>query len=141
GGAEAGPERCRLGARHAHDPRDQVPQIATGPTAPHGGPGAGGLRAVPRPLPSDPANGRVLRVGARHPVARREGPDHLPGPAHTPAQPPRPEGRAPRIYDMRHTFACRRLLRWYADGADLDHAVPTLSTYLGHAQVSDTIPV
>ena len=34
--------------------------------------------------------------------------------------------------------ACRRLLRWYADGADLDHAVPTLSTYLGHAQVSDT---
>jgi integrase len=56
---------------------------------------------------------------------------HLPGP-------PRPEGRAPRIYDLRHTFACRRLLRWYADGADLDHAVPTLSTYMGHAQVSDT---
>jgi integrase len=56
---------------------------------------------------------------------------HLPGP-------PRPEGRAPRIYDIRHTFACRRLLRWYADGVDLDHAVPTLSTYLGHAQVSDT---
>jgi integrase len=52
--------------------------------------------------------------------------------------PPGPEGRAPRIYDLRHTFACRRLLRWYADGADLDHAVLTLSTYLGHAQVSDT---
>jgi integrase len=57
--------------------------------------------------------------------------NHLPNPPH-------PEGRAPRIYDIRHTFACRRLLRWYADGADLDHAVPTLSTYLGHAQVSDT---
>jgi integrase len=56
---------------------------------------------------------------------------HLPGP-------PRPEGRTPRIDDIRHTFACRRLLRWYADGADLDHAVLTLSTYLGHAQVSDT---
>ena len=52
--------------------------------------------------------------------------------------PPRPEGRAPRIHDLRHTFACRRLLRWYAEGADLDHAVLALSTYLGHAQVSDT---
>jgi integrase len=46
--------------------------------------------------------------------------------------------RAPRIHDLRHTFACRCLLRWYADGADLDHVVPALSTYLGHAKVSDT---
>ena len=45
---------------------------------------------------------------------------------------------APRIHDLRHTFACRCLLRWYADGADLDHVVPALSTYLGHAKVSDT---
>jgi integrase len=52
--------------------------------------------------------------------------------------PPGPEERAPRIHDLRHTFACRRLLRWYAEGADLDHAVLALSTYLGHAQVSDT---
>jgi integrase len=52
--------------------------------------------------------------------------------------PPRPEGRAPRIHDLRHTFACRRLLHWYAEGADLDHAILALSTYLGHAQVSDT---
>jgi integrase len=51
---------------------------------------------------------------------------------------PRTGGRAPRIHDLRHTFACRRLLRWYAEGADLDHAILTLSTYLGHAQVSDT---
>jgi integrase len=43
-----------------------------------------------------------------------------------------------RARHNRHTFACRRLLRWYAEGADLDHAVLTLSTYLGHAQVSDT---
>ena len=46
--------------------------------------------------------------------------------------------RAPRIHDLRHTFACRCLLRWYAEGADLDHAVIALSTYLGHAKVSDT---
>ena len=56
---------------------------------------------------------------------------HLPGPQ-------RPEGRAPRIHDLRHTFACRRLLRWYAEGVDLDYAILALSTYLGHAQVSDT---
>jgi integrase/recombinase XerD len=30
------------------------------------------------------------------------------------------------------------LLRWYADGTDPDHAVAALSTYLGHAKVSDT---
>jgi integrase len=47
-------------------------------------------------------------------------------------------GRGPRIHDIRHTFACRRLLRWYADGVDLDRAVAALSTYLGHAKVSDT---
>jgi len=46
--------------------------------------------------------------------------------------------RAPRIQDLRHTFACRRLLRWYAEGVDIDHAILALSTYLGHAQVSDT---
>jgi integrase len=44
----------------------------------------------------------------------------------------------PRIHDLRHTFACRRLQRWYADGVDVDHAVAALSTYLGHASVRDT---
>ena len=44
----------------------------------------------------------------------------------------------PRIHDLRHTFACRRLQRWYADGVDIDNAVAALSTYLGHAAVSDT---
>ena len=56
---------------------------------------------------------------------------HLPAPL-------RPGRRVPRIHDLRHTFACRRLLRWYADGADLDHEIDALSTYLGHAKVSDT---
>jgi integrase len=44
----------------------------------------------------------------------------------------------PRIHDLRHSFACRRLQRWYADGVDVDHAVAALSTYLGHATVRDT---
>lgn len=47
-------------------------------------------------------------------------------------------GRKPRLYDFRHTFACRRLLAWYEEGVDIDRMMPLLSTYLGHAKVSDT---
>ena len=43
-----------------------------------------------------------------------------------------------RIHDFRHTFICRRLQRWQADGADIDHAIAALSTYVGHAKISDT---
>ncbi len=46
--------------------------------------------------------------------------------------------RKPRIYDLRHAFATRRLLRWHADGIDVHVALPSLSTYLGHVKVSDT---
>lgn len=52
--------------------------------------------------------------------------------------PVRTNGRMPRLHDLRHTFACRRLLRWYEEGADVQHAVAALSTYLGHGKVSDT---
>ena len=50
------------------------------------------------------------------------------------------QGRArrPRIHDLRHTFAVRRLLRWSEDRADVDHQILALATYLGHAKVSDT---
>jgi integrase len=44
----------------------------------------------------------------------------------------------PRIHDLRHSFACRRLLQWYREGVDIDQAITSLSTYLGHAKVSDT---
>lgn len=47
-------------------------------------------------------------------------------------------GRRPRMYDLRHTFACRRLRQWYEDGVDVNWALPQLSTYLGHVNVSDT---
>jgi len=46
--------------------------------------------------------------------------------------------RCPRIQDMRHTFAVRRLLRWYEEGADVDRKILALSTYLGHAKATDT---
>lgn len=47
-------------------------------------------------------------------------------------------GRLPRMYDLRHTFACCRLRQWYEEGVDVNWALPQLSTYLGHAKVSDT---
>jgi integrase len=50
------------------------------------------------------------------------------------------QGRArlPRVHDLRHTFAVRRLLRWHAAGVDLDRKMLALSTYLGHAKPSHT---
>jgi integrase len=47
-------------------------------------------------------------------------------------------GRWPRLYDLRHTFACRRLLAWYAQGVDINRRLVHLATYLGHVKVSDT---
>src|SRR5437867_5380610 len=46
--------------------------------------------------------------------------------------------RRPHIHDLRHTFAVRRLLRWYEEGVDLDRKILALATYLGHAKVTDT---
>lgn len=42
---------------------------------------------------------------------------------------------APRLHDLRHTFAVRRLMRWYADGSEVDQKMLALSTYLGHAEI------
>ena len=46
--------------------------------------------------------------------------------------------KKPRIHDFRHTFAVRRLLKWYEEGVNLDQKILALSTYLGHTQVTDT---
>ncbi|MCK9908050.1 tyrosine-type recombinase/integrase [Microbacteriaceae bacterium K1510] len=43
-----------------------------------------------------------------------------------------------RIHDLRHTFICRRLMLWQAQGVDIDNAMLALSTYVGHAQPGDT---
>jgi integrase len=47
-------------------------------------------------------------------------------------------GRAPRIHDLRHTFASHRLLQWYREKIDVEHAILALSTYLGHTTVGCT---
>jgi len=44
----------------------------------------------------------------------------------------------PRIHDMRHTFACRRLIMWYEQGADIEQQMSALSTYMGHVNVKNT---
>jgi len=46
--------------------------------------------------------------------------------------------RAPRIHDLRHTFAVHRLLEWYRDGRDVNARLPWLATYMGHAHISST---
>ena len=42
---------------------------------------------------------------------------------------------APRLHDLRHTFVVRRLMRWYAEGADVDRMMLALSTYVGHTEI------
>jgi integrase len=44
----------------------------------------------------------------------------------------------PRIHDVRHSFICRCLIRWYQQGVNVDNAMLSLSTYVGHTQVTDT---
>lgn len=40
-----------------------------------------------------------------------------------------------RLHDLRHTFVVRRLMRWHADGTDIEQMMLALSTYLGHAKI------
>jgi integrase/recombinase XerD len=46
--------------------------------------------------------------------------------------------RGPRLHDFRHRFAVQTLLHWYRNGEDPERRLPILSTYLGHAHVTDT---
>ncbi len=45
---------------------------------------------------------------------------------------------APRVHDLRHSFAVRRLVLWHEQGEDISQRMLALSTYLGHAKVSNT---
>ena len=44
----------------------------------------------------------------------------------------------PRIHDLRHTFIVHRVLLWQAQGLDVDQQMLALSTYVGHAMVTNT---
>ncbi|MCA4134852.1 tyrosine-type recombinase/integrase [Arthrobacter sp. M4] len=45
---------------------------------------------------------------------------------------------APRLHDLRHSFAVRTLLSWYRAGEDVQAKLPSLSTYLGHREPAST---
>ena len=47
-------------------------------------------------------------------------------------------GRAPRVHDLRHSFAVRTLIRWHREGADVERQLPLLSTWLGHVGPAET---
>ncbi len=44
----------------------------------------------------------------------------------------------PRLHDLRPRFAVPTLLHWYQTGLDVEQRLPVLSTFLGHAHVTDT---
>jgi len=44
----------------------------------------------------------------------------------------------PRIHDLRHTMAVRRVQRWHEEDVSIEHAIFWLFTYMGHTKVSDT---
>lgn len=47
-------------------------------------------------------------------------------------------GRRPCLHCMRHSFAVRRMLAWYREGADVQALLPTLSVYLGHVRPQES---
>ena len=51
---------------------------------------------------------------------------------------PPPNGRRPRIHDLRHTFACRALESCPEGRENVDKHLQALSTYMGHVKISDT---
>ena len=48
------------------------------------------------------------------------------------------ERRPPRLMDLRHTFAVRTIMRWHAEGADVNAMMPVLSRFMGHDSISET---
>ena len=46
--------------------------------------------------------------------------------------------RTPRLYDLRHSFACMTIRRWLSAGDDINHRLLLLCAYLGHVKPSDT---
>lgn len=51
---------------------------------------------------------------------------------------PRTGSCRPRIHDTRHSFAVQTLIDAYRDGADAQHRLSLLSTYLGHSDPART---
>lgn len=50
----------------------------------------------------------------------------------------KPDGKPPRVHDMRHSFAMSVILRWYRAGIDVQAKLPLLATYMGHVSIVST---
>jgi integrase len=48
------------------------------------------------------------------------------------------DSHGPRLHGFRHRLAINTLLKWYRCGVDVERHLPALSTYLGHAHITDT---
>jgi len=46
--------------------------------------------------------------------------------------------RPPRLYDIRHSFCCWTIIRWYEDGRNVASLMPILSNYMGHEHIAHT---
>jgi integrase len=46
--------------------------------------------------------------------------------------------RLPRVHDLRHAYACHRMILWFRQGANLEAKLPLLATYLGHVGLSSS---
>jgi len=46
--------------------------------------------------------------------------------------------RPPRLYDIRHSFACRTILKWLENGENVNQKIYLLSVYMGHVKPADT---
>lgn len=77
------------------------------------------LTAEGRPLPKRTVNNTFERLRRRLDWAARGSHPH------------------PRIHDLRHTFICQALLRGQQEN-QIDRVADAISTYVGHAKVSDT---
>ena len=44
----------------------------------------------------------------------------------------------PRLHDLRHNYACRRLVLWRQEGRDINAMLPVLATAMGHVNIFHT---
>lgn len=49
-----------------------------------------------------------------------------------------PQGRRPKVQDLRHSFAVESLARWYRQGGDVQTYLPKLALYMGHVSIVST---
>jgi integrase len=49
-----------------------------------------------------------------------------------------PQGRRPRVHDIRHSYAVETLMRCYRQGGDVQTHLPKIALYMGHVSIVST---